>query len=178
MSILVYLFLIGISLSMDTFSISLSIGTFNISRNKGLFLCIFIGILHFFMPLFGNFIGSKIVTFLQIDVNFLLGIILLIIALELIIDLFKKSENFFQLSIISMLLIAFSVSLDSFSTGLGLSAVTTNYYLSGFIFSVCAFSFTLMGLLIGKYSTKLLGTYANFLGIILLIILGIVHLFK
>ena len=77
-----------------------------------------------------------------------------------------------------MVLLSISVSLDSFSTGIGLSAITTNYVLSGLIFSVCASSFTFLGYLIGKYSSNKIGRYANLLGMLLLIILGLLHIFK
>ena len=178
MSIIISLFLIGVSLSMDTFSISLSIGTFNISRKKVLFLCSLVGIMHFFMPLIGSILGSKITTFLNINVNFLLGLILLFIAIEMFIDLIKKEEKFFELNIFNMFLVSISVSLDSFSTGLGLNAITNDIILSGIIFSLCAASFTFIGILIGKYSSNKLGVYANIIGIILLVILGLLHLFK
>ena len=162
---------------MDTFSISLSIGTFNINKIKTLFLCGLVGIMHFIMPLLGSLLGSKIVTFLNINVNFLLGIILLIIAVEMFIDLIKGEEKLFELNIFNMFLVSLSVSLDSFSTGLGLLAITNNVFLSGIIFSVCAASFTFLGLLIGKYSSQKIGIYANVLGILLLIVLGLMHIF-
>lgn len=163
---------------MDTFSISLSIGTFNITRKKVILLCILVGIMHFFMPLFGTILGTKIISFLNINVNFLLGLILLFVAIEMIIDLIKSDDNYFELNIFNMFLVSLSVSLDSFSTGLGLSAITNDVMLSGLIFSVCAASFTFLGLLIGKYSGEKLGIYANLFGILLLIILGLLHIFK
>lgn len=178
MSILISLFIIGISLSMDTFSVCLSIGTFKIDKRKILFLSGLVGIMHFFMPLFGTMLGSKIVTFLNINVNFLLGIILLFIGIEMIIELIKDDDKYFELNIFNMFLVSLSVSLDSFSTGLGLTAITNDVILSGIIFSICAASFTFAGLIIGKYSQKKLGIYGNIFGIILLFILGIFHIFK
>lgn len=163
---------------MDTFSISLSIGTFNVTRKKMIFLCLLVGIMHFFMPLFGSVLGSKIITFLNINVNFLLGLILLFIGVEMIVDLIKDDNQFFELNIFNMFLVSMSVSMDSFSTGLGLSAITNDILLSGLIFSVCAGAFTFLGLLIGKYSGEKLGVYANIVGIFLLIILGLLHIFK
>lgn len=163
---------------MDTFSISLSIGTFKINKNQILFLCLLVGIMHFFMPIFGAFLGSKVITFLNINVNFLLGLILLFIGVEMIIDLIKKEDKFFELNLFNMLLVSISVSLDSFSTGLGISAITNDLLLAGLIFSACAASFTFLGLIIGKYSSEKIGIYANLIGIILLITLGLLHIFK
>ena len=54
---LVSIFLIGVSLSMDTFSLSLSMGT--LIKNKK-FLTLFpfvVALFHFIMPLIGNKIG-------------------------------------------------------------------------------------------------------------------------
>lgn len=163
---------------MDTFSIFLGIGTFYVAKRKIIFLSLFIGLLHFLLPIIGSFIGNKIITFLQIKVDILLGLILLFIGIEMIIDLIKKNEKTFDLSLINMILLSISVSLDSFSTGIGLSAITNNVILSGFIFSVCASSFTFLGYLIGKYSSDKMGEYANILGIIILIFIGLSHIFR
>lgn len=178
MSILISLFIIGISLSMDTFSISLSIGTLNISKRKIIFFTLLVGILHFIMPLIGTLLGEKITNFLNINVDFLLGLILLFIGIEMIIELFKKDEKEINFNIFNLFLIAISVSLDSFSTGLGLTAITNNIVMSSLIFSICAASFTYLGLILGKYGTSKLGVYGTILGIILLIILGLFYIFK
>ena len=89
MSIILSLFIIGISLSMDTFSVCLSIGTFNISKQKMIFFTLLVGLMHFFMPLIGTMLGNKIITYLNINVNFLLGIILIFIGIEMILSLVK-----------------------------------------------------------------------------------------
>lgn len=178
MSILLSLFLIGISLSMDTFSVCLSIGAFNVNKKRIISFTLLVGILHFIMPLIGLLLGKRIVNILSINANLLLGIILLFIAVQMILELVKKEEKEFNFNLLNMLLIGISVSLDSFSVGLGLYAITDNIILSSFIFSMCAASFTYGGLLLGKYSSSKLGIYGNILGIALLIILGILHLFK
>lgn len=177
MSIIISLFLIGISLSMDTFSVCLSIGSFNINKKTILLFSIYVGILHFFMPLFGFILGNKITTYLNINCHLLLGIILIFIGIEMLIQLFKK-EDTINLSLINMLILGISVSLDSFSTGLGINAISSDIILSGLIFSVCAFSFTFIGLLIGKYSHDNLGIVSNIIGIILLFLIGILNIIK
>ena len=55
---IVSIILIGISLSMDTFSLSLSLGSLtNLKRIK--IVPLVVGIFHFFMPLLGNLLGIK-----------------------------------------------------------------------------------------------------------------------
>lgn len=172
------LILIAIALSMDTFSLSLGIGSIQITRKKTIFFSTLVGCMHFIMPLLGNFLGSKIVSFFTINSNFLLGIILIYLAITMFINLLKKEEAPKNINVITMFLLAIGVSIDSFSTGLGLSAITNNLLLSVIIFSITSASFTYLGLIIGKYATKILGTYANILGMILLFVLGILYLCK
>lgn len=173
----VSILLIGISLSMDTFSLSLSLGSI-VKENKYLkYFPLVVGIFHYILPLLGNLIGIKIISTFNIASNIILGLILIILGINLAIHYFKDEEIKINLNIISVVLLAFSVSIDSFSVGLGISNITNKHYLSSLIFSVCSFSFTLMGLIIGKYSNKVIGKCASMLGIILLLLLGIYHLF-
>lgn len=175
---IITLFSIGIALSMDTFSLSLGIGTFNISSKKALILSIIVGIMHFIMPFIGVILGQSIINLFKINSNFLLGLILIAISFEMLFDLFKKEEKIFDLSLVGMLLFALGVSLDSFSTGLGLNAITDNIYMAMSIFSVCSFCFTYLGLTFGKYTNRLLGVYSSVIGAFLLIIIGIIYIFN
>ena len=176
MSHLFSIILIGIALSMDTFSLSLSVGILDVNNKKALKLALIVGVMHFIMPLIGMFLGTKLIKLLELKADILLGIILLIIAIQMTIDLIKKEEPNFNLNILGMFLFALGVSLDSFSVGIGLEALTNSRYLAMLIFSICSFSFTFMGVILGRYASKIMGTYANILGIIILFILGISHL--
>lgn len=168
--------LIGIALSMDTFSLSLSVGVFNNSNKKSLLLSIIVGCMHFLMPFIGMILGSKLIQIFELQCDFILGIILIFIAIQIVVDIIKKEEEKFNLSLLGMFLFALGVSLDSFSVGLGITAITDNIYLAMSLFAVCSFIFTYTGLIIGKYASKLLGTYANIIGAIILFILGVIHI--
>lgn len=175
---IVSILLIGISLSMDTFSLSLSIGSLD-SNNKIInILPWFVGIFHFFMPLMGNLIGIKIISIFDIASNVILGLILIFLGINLAIHYFKDEEFSLKLNIVSMLMFAFSVSIDSFSVGIGINDLTQKYFIASIIFALCSASFTYLGIIIGKYCNKHIGKYAIILGILLLLILGITHLFK
>lgn len=168
--------LIGIALSMDTFSLSLSLGTFNITNKQALKLSIIVGIMHFFMPILGMLLGEKLISLFELQCDFLLGVILLFIAIQMIIDLIKHEESSFNLNILGMFLFALGVSLDSFSVGLGIKAITENINLATSIFAICSFIFTFIGIMIGKFANKFIGTYASIFGVVILLILGIVHI--
>ncbi len=175
---LITVFVIAIALSMDTFSLSLGIGTYGISKKKMFLFSLIVGIMHFVMPLLGNCLGNELISIFTLNSDFLLGIILIYLAISMFLDLFKKEEKQLDLKLGSMLLFAFGVSIDSFSTGLGLQAITSNMFLAVTVFSVTSFCFTYLGLLIGKYANKLLGTYACVVGSILLVVIGLFHLCK
>lgn len=173
---IVSILLIGISLSMDTFSLSLTLGT--VSENKLIkILPLFVGIFHFFMPILGNFIGITLINLLNLASNIILGTVLIVLGINLAIHYFKDETAEINLNIIGILIFALSVSIDSFSVGLGINDITNNYYIASIIFALCSAAFTYLGIIIGKYSSKLIGKYAIILGIFLLLILGIFHLF-
>ncbi len=174
---IVSILLIGISLSMDTFSLSLTLGT--VSENKLIkILPLFVGIFHFFMPLLGNFIGITLINLLDLASNIILGTVLIVLGINLAIHYFKDETAKINLNIIGIIIFALSVSIDSFSVGLGINDITNNYYIASIIFALCSAAFTYLGIIIGKYSSKLIGKYAIILGIFLLLILGIFHLFN
>lgn len=178
MNELILLLLIATGLSMDAFSLSLGYGTIGLKTQDNLKISIFVGIFHFFMPLIGLYIGTTITNILHINPHFIMGIILLFISLQMFIEMIKEEKKELNIKFIYLIIFSLSVSLDSFSTGIGLEAITNNYLLSSSIFSIISFSFTYLGLILGKYSTKILGKYAQILGILLLSIIGIVNLCK
>lgn len=170
--------LIAVALSMDTFSLSLGLGTYNLPKDKILKISITVGIMHFLMPFLGDMIGDKIVSFFSLNHNFFLGCILLFIAGNLLLEIRKEEKINLDLSLVGIFLFAFGVSIDAFSTGLGLSAITQNKMQAMLIFSIVSFIFTWIGLHIGKIASERLGKKASILGLILLIYLGITHLLK
>ena len=169
-------FLIAVALSMDTFSLSLGLGTYNLTKKNCLKLSLIVGLMHYIMPTLGSLIGNSIVSFFALNSNKLLGGILLFLAIDLLINIKKDEEVEIDLSYIGMFLFAFGVSIDAFSTGLGLDAITSNKIFTMLIFSFTSFFFTLLGLLIGKFAKELVGKKASIIGFLLLISLGIYHL--
>ncbi len=173
---IINLLLIAIALSMDTFSLSLLVGTFPLSKKEIFVLSLIVGIFHFFMPLFGVLIGSNIIELLKIDAHFILGIVLIFIGIQILYELIKNEKESIKLSISGMFLFAFAVSFDSFSTGLGLLAITANIWIAFVMFSITSFIFTLSGLYLGKFANKYLGIYAQIIGLIILFSMGIYYI--
>ncbi len=168
--------LIGIALSMDTFSLSLSLGMFNVDNHKSLKLALIVGAMHFAMPFLGMILGSQLIRVFELNFDIVLGIVLIFIAIQMIVDVIKHEEENFNLNLLGMFLFAFGVSLDSFTVGLGIKAITEKIYFAMIIFAICSFIFTFLGLVIGRQANKCLGNYANIIGATILLALGIGHL--
>ena len=175
MNTLLTTILIGIGLSMDAFSLSFSYGTLNINKKDRVILASLVGLFHFFMPILGLFIGNIILKYIIIDLDILLAIIISLIGIEMIISSIKKEDNTILLSLLSFILFAFSVSIDSFSVGIGLKGINNNYLQVSIIFSLCSFIFTYVGLILGTKLNDLVGRYAKTIGGIILIGLGIYY---
>ena len=167
---------IAVSLSMDAFSLSLAYGTLNLKQEYMKKISITVGIFHFFMPLIGLTIGKIIVNLIPINPDIIVCIVLTFIGIEMIIDSFKEEENIKIMNYKEILLFALAVSLDSFSVGIGLEALTNNYIIAVTIFSITSLIFTYIGLLLGKKINKLIGKISTIIGGLVLITIGIIYI--
>lgn len=167
--------LISISLSMDAFSLSLIYGTGGITQKNKIILSTIVGLFHFFMPLLGLFFGSIIMKYLIIKVNLVVGIIFGIIGLEM---LFSKENNDLKIltNILGFLFFGLSVSIDSLTTGIGLSAISKNYIMVSALFMTVSAIFTYLGLNLGNKLNNKFGIYASKLGGIIMLILAISYI--
>lgn len=169
---------IAVSLSMDAFSLSLAYGTLGLSKKETFELSFIVGVYHFFMPIIGMFLGKIILGFIHIKPDIVVFIVLLFIGIQMIIESFKEEEKLEPMSKIELLLFGLAVSIDSFSVGIGLNTITNNYILSSTIFSISAFIFTYLGLIMGKKISEMIGKVATLLGGATLIIIAFIYLFK
>lgn len=177
MGTLLTCFLIAVSLSMDAFSLALIYGTYGFSRKNEVLLASVVGIFHFFMPLLGLGLGSIIMQYFVFDLNLMVGIIFLIIGIEMIISEKKDEEVKILVGWFSFLLFGLSVSIDSFTTGIGLSVISRNYIGVSVLFMVVSGLFTYVGLRFGNKLSESFGKYATVSGGILMCLLAIYQVF-
>ncbi len=175
---IITIIMVAIGLSMDAFSLAILYGTLSFDKKKSLTLSGSVGVFHFFMPLLGNFVGLAIMRILPIKPNILVGVIFLIISIQMMVSIFKEEEIIDLKGIWAILLFAFTVSIDSFSVGIGLSAICNNKILAVFVFSITSFMFTFTGLTIGSKLTEKFGKVSTFLGSAVLLCLSIIYLFQ
>lgn len=168
--------LIAVSLSMDAFSLALAYGTLNLAKKDIRLLSFIVGVYHFFMPLLGLCIGSFLLSFFHINPDLIVFLVLSFIGLQMLFESFKKEEPAKYMSKIELLLFGLAVSIDSFSVGVGLRAITSHYILCALIFSGASFSFTYLGLQLGKKINTIFGKISTIIGGIVLILIGLFYL--
>ena len=169
--------IVGISLSMDAFSLALIYGMQSISKKDKIILSLIVGLYHFLMPLIGLKIGNLLTHYLLINLDILVSIIFILIAIEMIISSLKEKQEKVLLNIIGYLIFGLSVSIDSLTTGIGLNIINNNYIEVAMTFAITSASFTYIGLFLGNKLNNKIGKYSPILGAILLIILGIYYIF-
>lgn len=169
--------LTGIGLSMDAFSLAIIYGTLGFSKKKMKDTALTVGIYHFVMPLLGYLLGNFVLTKLIPDGKLLVGLILLVIAVEMLWSLRKDEKPEMLTGIVSILLFGLTVSIDSFSVGIGFGTMHENIWVSAVIFSLVSALFTYIGLTIGKRLSDRFGKFAIIFGSILLLGLSLSYFF-
>ena len=169
------IFLIAISLSMDAFSLALSIGTMSLSQKTNVFLSAVVGVFHFFMPILGSILGFVFVTSLHVNAHFLSGIIFLYIAILMFKDYKEDEEEKVRLSFLGIIIFALGVSLDSFGVGFALNSHGIYRFVASSVFSITSFTFTFLGLNLGKKLNLLIGRYSILFGASIMTILALIN---
>ena len=169
---LIYFFT-GIGLSMDAFSLSLSLGTTNPTKRNIIKTALTVGLFHFIMPLLGYFIGYAFKYKIP-NINILTFVLFLILSIEMYKS--KDEEKANILNNLTILLIAFSVSIDSFTVGIAFGLNNEYILISSIIFSLTSALFTYTGLVLGKKLKTKYKKLSTYLGIILLLLVALKYL--
>ena len=168
---IILIFFIAVSLSMDAFFLSIAYGSLNLEKKKIYILSIIVGLYHFFMPILGIGFGN----ILNIKSNYIVALIFLIIGINMILDIYKEKE-IKPVSFLYMLLFGLSVSIDSFTIGIGLSNIMKFTILCPITFSLVSLIFTYVGLVLGKKISETIGNISILIGGLTLIVLGVYYI--
>lgn len=165
----------AIALSLDSFTLSIIYGMNLFENRKRIVLSLVVGIFHFLMPLIGYKISGEILLKIITKTNILSFIIFIILGIEMFHNNDEKEKNFKITSFFSIIVFAFTVSIDSFSIGIAISQ--EKILIPIITFSITSMIFTYVGLLIGNKLNKRIDKYSNKIGGLILIALSIYYLF-
>ena len=190
---IVELLLLALGLSMDAFAVSVCKGlSCPCKTRKTALLCgIWFSLFQMIMPLIGYLIGSVFAGMIERFDHWIAFVLLLFIGGKMIIESLSKEklpleadeseEDKNDLSISKMLLLAIATSIDALAVGITFAMVETNIVLAISLIGIFTFSLSFIGALIGKHFGEKHRKIANFLGGLVIVLIGakilIEHLF-
>lgn len=171
------IFLIGIGLSMDAFAVSVCKGLSmkKLDWKKAIIIALYFGVFQAVMPVVGYLLGTTFESLVtQVD-HWIAFILLGIIGANMIKEaLGKESENSNdKVDFKTMIVLAIATSIDALAVGITFAFLKTKLLSSILIIGVTTFVLSLVGVKIGnkfgdKYEKK-----AEFLGGVILILIGV-----
>lgn len=169
------LILIAIALAMDSVAVSISSGAKYRSINiiTILKISLFFGLFQGLMPLIGYFMGTMFASMVDKYDHFIAFIILLFLGFNMIRE--AKSENPEELKDFNnktLVILAIATSIDALAVGITFSFQDINIYYASFIITIITFALCIIAVLIGKKLGAYLESKAEYLGAIILIVLG------
>lgn len=168
------LFIMASALGMDAFSVALGMGMLGLRLRKIFQIGVIIGLFHVVMPLFGILTGKILSNYFGMIATIIGGALLLVIGVQMVISsLQQEQEASLKVAGFGLVLFAISVSLDSFSAGLGLGILGAKTALTVGLIGLMSMILSWLGLLIGAKFERYIGSYGELLGGFILIGFGI-----
>lgn len=173
--------LIGAALSADAMSVTIvnSLANPHLSPKRAFLQPLAFGVFQGIMPAAGFFFGSLIADAIERFGGFVAFVILAVIGGKMIWDAFHEDfaeeENSVRgtLTLSTILLQAVATSIDAFAVGVSFAATGENIFFCAPIIALCTFVLCLITLKIGQRFGERLGSRAQVVGGIVLILIGI-----
>lgn len=167
---LITLCMLAIALGMDAFSLGLALGMQGLPWARKVYISTLVGFFHMWMPLLGICIGHYLSYAMRGAAAFIGGGMLLFLGGKMLWH--SKDDEHNHHSFGHVVLLAFSVSIDSLSAGLSLGLFASDQWLSVMAIGLAGTLLTIIGLSLGEWTGSWLGNYGEIIGGIILILLG------
>lgn len=162
---------------MDAFVISVCKGIKKRNNNDGIIISMFFSIFQFIMPIIGYFFGNLISDRIIDYHNYLSSILLITIGIIMIKEE-KLSDIDNGLDYKELILLSIATSIDALVIGISFSFTNTKILLSSIIIGIITFITCNIGYYLGSLFNNKIHQYANIIGGITLIIIGIRSFFN
>jgi len=171
------IFFISLGLSMDCFAVSLSFGTTRQLKWKDtLRMAFFFGFFQGLMPLIGWLIGQSIQSLISSFDHWIAFGILGFIGIRMIIESFKigVEKKFIDIKKTSVLLsLSLATSIDALATGVSFGFIHAKIFQAILTISIITFFSSIIGARFGEKSTFIPAKWAEVVGGIVLIAIGV-----
>lgn len=173
---LIWVFLVGVGLSMDAFAAAICKGL-AIKKNfyeKSFVIALFFGVFQALMPLMGYFLGSIFAERLQAIDHWIAFVLLGLIGLNMIREARDKTcpieED--RLDIKNLFMLAIATSIDALAVGISFAFLEMRISLAVLLIGLTTFGISFFGVQIGKFFGIALKDKAQVTGGVILIALG------
>lgn len=174
-------FAIALALAMDAFAVSvgISLSQEEITKRQTLRLASYFGFFQFMMPLIGWQAAQNILMkYIEPFDHWFAFSLLLVIGGKMMYESFSrgKRSKITKADLtkgLSLLLLSVATSIDALAVGLSLAALHVAVLYPAIVIGLVAFFMTVLGLKIGPFLGQLIGKRAEFLGGLVLILIGI-----
>jgi manganese efflux pump family protein len=178
MESLVTLILIALSLSMDAFAVSMCMGTAAGLQKKAIAFKagFFFGGFQAAMPLLGWLLGFYLRDYIEDIDHWVAFGLLAFIGIRMVTEAIKNKgcvKTYNVSSLWVMITLSVATSIDALAVGLSLAIMEIPILLSAAIIGVITFFISFIGVYIGKKFCCILGNKAEFVGGLVLFLIGI-----
>lgn len=187
---LITIILVAIVLGMDAFSLSLGMGLRGVTRRYEAKFISIVTVLHILMPLIGLSLGLAIGKILGIWAAWIGAVILAYIGIEFLRKgyeeikpatysfqegqkIFNNNDKAIADGWWALILLGISVSMDALTVGFSLGTLKMPITITVLIMGFVAGTMTLLGFLGGRIFSRIVGSYAQIIGGIILLALAI-----
>lgn len=168
---------ISVGLSMDSFAVSIANGLHevNLSKIKVAKLALPLAIAQGIMPVIGWFLGVEIYNYIKSFDHWLAFLLLAMIGFKMVIDSFEKSIKSTKVDIKfhTVAIQSFATTIDALAVGFSLGLLGYSIIFPSIIIGIITLIFSIIGLYLGKRIGVKLGKKFEFLGGIILFLIGL-----
>lgn len=182
--------LVAIVLGADAFSLSMGMGLRGVSRRYEIRFSSMVALFHVFMPLLGLSIGMAAGKYLGIWAGRIGAVVLAYIGIEMLMKAwreikphsipFKEARESMGQSRIdagdswaSLMLLTISVSIDALTVGFSLGTIKAPILTTVLIMGAVAGTMTMLGFKGGKIFSRMVGSYSQGIGGLVLLALAV-----
>ncbi len=175
---LIEVLLIAVGLAMDCFAVSLGIGTTRFASGpRPLFrLSFHFGLFQALMPALGWLVGTRVAGFVSAFDHWIAFGLLAFVGVRMIrsgLDADSESHSTDPSRGGTLIMLSIATSIDAFAVGLSLAMLRVSIFYPSLIIGLVTGGLALTGLLIGGRLGQVFGKRMEFIGGILLILIGL-----
>jgi len=168
--------ILAVALSMDAFAVSIGLGSKHLQKTKSVALmaAIYFGLFQAIMPLLGFLGGKGFLGWVENYAPWIAFFLLILIGGKMIYQSITGGieEDIVQITHKILIVLAVATSIDAMAAGYTLTLIEVNPFIACATIGITTFIFSWIGVYVGARSGTWLENKAEFLGGLILILIG------